>query len=838
MELKEYQQKTLHQLRKYLEALQECAATAHRLEEAQIFTGYNVFEEAWLKIIGKRNYQLRKNGLNQDIPQICLKIPTGGGKTLLATHAIDHIKTYFVKRPNLLVLWVVPSEAIYKQTLNALRNREHPYRQNLDRTSGGRTLILEKTDRFTQTQIQDQLAILLLMLPSANRRDKETLRMFQDTSGFEDFFPDEDDWQEHKKLITRFPNLDCYGNDNRIGPIKASLGNTLRLLQPLMILDEGHKAYSAISQETIRDFNPCFILELSATPKQESNILYSVSGRDLNREQMIKLDLNIVNMPHVHWKETLTAAIQKLDILQTQASIYRFNGGRYIRPICLIQVERTGKDQQTGRLIHAKDVEADLIQRGIAPNAVAIKSSENDGLENIDLQSEDCPIRFIITKQALQEGWDCPFAYILTMLTNPSSTTGITQLVGRVLRQPYAKKTTVKELDESYVYCFRRKAKELLDVIRRGFDEDGLGDLAHRVYVAENETSLTDVHFRPEFQKFAGKIYLPRFVIEENGRQRLLSYEMDILSRIDWSKVPLQDFEAHFGVFRQQIQTTRVNLSDDGRVSIVDAIGGSSQEVSLTIDPTFVSMQLTDIIPNPWMAFDITTRVIEMMVAQFGHERVAADLVLLITMLKNFLERERDAQASEVFHEMVQQGKLLFVLNMKHGYLLPESIKVHMRRNSQLTRENGTMIQRSLFDAVSEDDLNEEEQDVAVYLDKQEQFILWWDRNFSRLNTSYYLQGWEKGRIYPDFLVSRRDRVNADDYDKIIVLETKGRHLDNEDTKYKKSVFELCNDLVKEWHQWDSALEKDETKQKGVEFLLVFFDEVKDRVNKIVQESH
>ena len=91
---------------------------------------------------------------------------------------------------------------------------------------------------------------------------------------------------------------------------------------------------------------------------------------------------------------------------------------------------------------------------------MAVKSAEIDELKDFDdmggLMVRDCPMRYIITKQALQEGWDCSFAYVLTILTNPHSKTAMTQLVGRILRQPYARKTHVPALDESYVYCFQR----------------------------------------------------------------------------------------------------------------------------------------------------------------------------------------------------------------------------------------------------------------------------------------------------------------------------------------------------------------------------------------------
>jgi len=147
----------------------------------------------------------------------------------------------------------------------------------------------------------------------------------------------------------------------------------------------------------------------------------------------------------------------------------------------------------------------------------------------------------------------------------------------------------------------------------------------------------------------------------------------------------------------------------------------------------------------------------------------------------------------------------------------------------QLVRDNNTPIQRSLFEFVPEEELNKDEQDVAVHLDKQENFILWWDRNFARVG--YSVQGWAKERIYPDFLIGRRDIQDPSEYNRIIVLETKGRHLENPDTEYKRSVFQLCNDLVKEWN---TGLGNGNSSRQ-VEFHLVFHDDAKSKVNEILQ---
>ena len=271
-----------------------------------------------------------------------------------------------------------------------------------------------------------------------------------------------------------------------------------------------------------------------------------------------------------------------------------------------------------------------------------------------------------------------------------------------------------------------------------------------------------------------------------------------------------------------------MNTSENGGVEIIEVVGGATRSVELQIDPTFVAIQLTDIVPNPWMAYEIACKAIDLMIKRHTYEKVATDLGFIITDLKLLLEKERDRLARDIFHELVREKKVLFVLNIEFGYLLPDSIQV--RNSRRLVRDNNDPIQRSLFEMVPEDELNEDEQNVAVHLDKQEQFILWWDRNYSR--RGYYVQGWGKERIYPDFLVGKRNPKDSEDYDKILVIETKGRQLDNPDTTYKRSVFQLCNQLAKEW---DDKLGRNDN-NKRVEFYLMFHDEAQSQINKVLQE--
>ena len=73
----------------------------------------------------------RADGIGRPVPNVCLKLPTGAGKTYLATRGIEQLQRLYYRRAHGLVLWIVPSDAIYTQTWKTLANREHPYRMTL-----------------------------------------------------------------------------------------------------------------------------------------------------------------------------------------------------------------------------------------------------------------------------------------------------------------------------------------------------------------------------------------------------------------------------------------------------------------------------------------------------------------------------------------------------------------------------------------------------------------------------------------------------------------------------------------------------------------------------------
>ena len=844
MILKEFQKRALDQVRGFVEHLAEQRGKAQEIRKQFPDMEIDWAEQAWKKN-STRPYMPRRNGLDEPLPAFCLKIPTGGGKTLLATKVIDLVNTHYRRQQTGLVLWIVPTTQIYNQTLNALKDRDHPYRQQLDLASAGRTLVLEKISRFGPRDIRDCLCVLILMLPSANRATKKQLRMFRDSGGFERFFPGEDDISGHKQLLDKIPNLDAFEQQGGMWGrhAKTSLGNTLRLLQPLIILDEGHKAYSPNAKKTLDGFNPCMIVELSATPPKIANVLVDIKGTELNAEEMIKLDLNIRNLASASWQDTLLAAIEHRKLLEERARAHEANTGLYIRPICVIQVERTGREQRKPGLIHAEDAREYLLRHPeIRPEQIAIKTSQRDELKEVDelggLMARNCPIRFIITKQALQEGWDCSFAYVLAILANPGSKTALTQLVGRILRQPNACKTGLSELDQSYVFCFQRRGAELLDEVRKGFGLEGLEGLEGRI-TADAEGTMQPqqsvaLRQREQFRKVAKDLVLPAFMIQDRGEWRLVHYEADILSRVPWDEIdvtPLAglsliesgrgDMELRAGLDSEPLMEHPAN----GR----SAMPAANEEPA--IDYLFAASHLLEVMPNPWRGREIARQTFDALLERHSTKKVSDNYTFILESLRRHLESERDRLSRKVFSDLLESGTMRFLVvaeNMRFNQL---PAKIDAVPGKQANREDGGQYLLNLFERTNEDELNGLENKVATYLDQQERLFFWY-RN--RARKDYYVQGWKRGRIYADFIFTLKadEPGTEDEYHQVFVVETKGIHLkQSADTDYKRSVFDICSKHAakKDWAEFVPAM-----RDRVMRFEIVDEDEWQNRLNAML----
>ena len=437
MELKNYQRETLETLEKFLSA-------------ARIIGGAAAFAENRNAPSYSPEYFSLKN--LEDAPYICLRLPTGGGKTLLGAYAIRLAAENFLAREFPFVLWLVPTDTIRQQTLKLLREPKSFYRQVLDAAFNSAVKIFDVTE-FRQLRPQDliqSLNIFVATFQSFRVNDRDGRKVYQPNEFLEPCFRE-------------IPRQNYFEVDERGG--YKSFGNLIAYLRPLIIIDEAHNYSSELSLEIMQKLRPSAVIELTATPATNSNVLYQVSASELKAEEMIKLPIELTE--NHSWEMTIDSAVQKRTALEKLAA----REAEYIRPIALFQAENKDKE------VTVDAVKKYLIEGAkVAAEEIAVATGERRELDGVNLFARDCPIRYVITVQALKEGWDCPFAYVFCSLAKIHSPKDAEQLLGRVLRMPYAARRESPELNRTYAFVavedWMSAAKKIRDnLLGMGFED-------------------------------------------------------------------------------------------------------------------------------------------------------------------------------------------------------------------------------------------------------------------------------------------------------------------------------------------------------------------------------
>jgi type III restriction enzyme len=460
MELKPYQQEVINDLSLFLETIQETKNVA------DAFTDFwTMHPKTPLQPFPGKAIEPYKNNIPQ-VPHVCVKVPTAGGKTFIACNAIKTIFDAFHYDRKKAVVWLVPSITILEQTIKNLKNVNHPYREKINSHFGNKVEVYDKQallqgSSFNATSVQEQLSIFVLSFDSLRAKNKEDRKVYQENGNLQSFGA-------------------MLGNDEDI-----SLMRVIQALNPVLIVDESHNAESDLSVEMLTNLNPCFILDLTATPRKNSNIISFVDAMALKKENMVKLPVIVYN--HQDKTEVINSALQLQRKLEAQAKEEEKKGGRYIRPIVLFQAQpKNASDNTTFEKLKEK-----LIELKIPAEHIKIKTANINEIKDVDLTAKDCPVRYIITVNALKEGWDCPFAYILASLADKSSAVDVEQILGRVLRQPYVTKHHSALLNLCYVLTASSKFLDTLDNIVKGLNKAGFSSRDFKV--AEVVTEALEV---------------------------------------------------------------------------------------------------------------------------------------------------------------------------------------------------------------------------------------------------------------------------------------------------------------------------------------------------------
>ena len=752
MELKIYQQKSLDRISEFLKDLEK---------EKPEFAFMHLTKQPY-----------KDEFFGDDIPFICVKIPTGGGKTLVGCHSVIQIMDSFLKEKmgHGIVMWFVPSEAIKSQTLRKFKDRKDMHRRALDEYFDNNVKIFsnEEALRITKNDVDDNVCIIISSL-DAFRKEKTLQNKYKV-------------YQENGALIGHFEDAelpDTLEKDDS-GVVK-SLANVIRLNNPLIVIDEGHKTKTKLSIEFLKDLNPSFVIEYTATPRPESNILVEIHSSELKEQQMVKLPLVLES--HSQWQNAILQGVLRRRELE---NIAKKEKGERIRPIALFQAEQEKEDEKKITVGKIRDF---LIREGKIPeDEIAIKTSTQNDLDGVDLFSNGCKIRYIITVNALAEGWDCSFAYILISVANIGSRIAVEQIIGRIMRMPFAKRKEQEELNRSYVFASARNFNEAATEIISGLESHGYSkhDLINS---AEGKKQ-----YEFDVERRVNEDFSPPILAYENDE---LSFEDLIGEDFELSKQSADiNFKPHYDSDGKAI----IDIKEDDKW-----IRGAQKVLKLTYtDKNFTMKELVQWLDKrlrfTMLDQDDKVKFLEKAIDSIkGHtvQDLSINRYLLLQKLDNTITEILIQHAKKSFDKAVKDGKI----KIKSFEDLPKTIT--------LSEEIPEEFNKNYYQKI--DKLNKEEKKFIERLDLDTlPNIKFWVRNRERKDP-FYLQGWQLDKFYPDF-------VAVTDKDNILAIEWKGEHLiSNEDTTYKVK-------LAKEWERLGDG---------KLHFFLASNDNVDEVLNKI-----
>lgn len=766
--LKEYQERTLETLTAYY---QNCL----RLQNANT-AFYDLTERPYAAVEGLPG-----------MPYVCLRLPTGGGKTFVACHAVGITASELLKTESPIVLWLVPSNAIRDQTLTALKNPNHPYRDafrsarhNVEVLTIGEALYLSPHILNTKT------TIIVSTMQAFRVEDTDGRKVYEPSGALMGHFTHLSD-----------ETLSEVERDESGKPV-YSLANLLCVKRPLVIVDEAHNARTELSFETLARFNPSAIIEFTATPDTEqnpSNVLYTVSAAELQAEDMIKMPIQLETKPD--WKRLLTTAIAQRDALEVDAEKEREETDEYIRPVMLIQAQPRRRDRET---LTVEVVEECLIEEhGIPEEQIARATGEDRGLDDVDINDPECEIRYVITVQALREGWDCPFAYVLCSVAEMRSSTAVEQILGRVMRLPKAQRKKQESLNSAYAFVasqnFYKTASALTDgLVQNGFEKQAAAELIRPSDEQQGElpfaadTAQSDTEPAPAA---LGEVFkVPKLMVKRN--QTYLDFEGSRFLETVWQ---LSECEAELSEeeFPSEFNTGErgeIGLSQEGRIEM-RFLGQLHQQMSfLAPDDNWDATQLANWLDRTVKHLDILQReslpFLQRLVKYLIKDRGIPIEILIRNKyaLKDAAEAKIDSHRQNV-HQAAYEDYLLpecatpVVVSPDHCF----SFEPHSYPYN--TRYTGAyQFQKHYYSDVGDLKSDGEEFQCAQFIDTLPE-VKFWVRNLERKPLHAFWLQTSTDKFYPDFVCLLNDG-------RYLVVEYKGLQLwSADDAREKREIGEL-----------------------------------------------
>lgn len=829
MELKQYQKGVLAEIGRFAEAYDLTGNAASAYERFLADVGLAPGKD------GIAKYRDDLGG----IAKVCVKVPTGGGKTFIGACAVKTLTETLRSRSN-VVVWLVPRKEILAQTLRNFRNPAHFLRIRLDAGFGGRVEVLDKEDGlrgrgFTAATVGDQLTLFVLSYDSFKNKDGR--RAYAENSALAGL-------TQHQRAAGSA--VDVEGADD------TALISAIAGTNPIVIVDESHRAGSKLSIDMLRNLNPRFVLELTATPDpKRSNVIAQATARQLKREEMVKLPVVVYRRSDK--SAVVTDAIMLQQRLEAIAQEDEKRTGRYIRPIVLLQAERRGTDDaETYARLKAK-----LVDAGIPSEQVAVRTGDVNELGSADLMDRSCPVRFIITVEALAEGWDCPFAYVLATVANKSSQVSVEQIVGRVLRQPYARRASSRSLNIAYVLTASADFDQTLEQVVNGlngvgfsredvevaseapqqtavqpeltlptdggegedgggiFDDLSLGGLSGAAASggAADETSVDDIindsddierrfedaveaedegtllstnlggganvyRMRESVREAAGELVVPQFVTKVDGG---LFTEDE-----EWKTLDREDLLAEFKLSKYGIDRVHIDPATFSEAREVDLASDSDEYKIRWLDDRDrrTMLMLFSNLSDEGKRESLKAAILDAMSTQFKKTYGAAQLTNYIARVVDDLD---SPTVSECFQSVgnVARSIVAAVRSLADEFCEERFTKalgagrIEIRDVYRFPPSFEQVSPLKSYDKTlyeAEDGRIDGDERAMVDLLANSPRIAWWHRVVERRVNEFSINGYINH--YPDFIAMRDDGV-------LMAIETKGGHLKNEDSERK-----------------------------------------------------
>ncbi|HHT26618.1 MAG TPA: DEAD/DEAH box helicase family protein [Firmicutes bacterium] len=367
---------------------------------------------------------------------ISLSAPTGAGKTVIATAAIERLlygHDNHEPNPEATVLWLTDDPSLNEQT-----------RRKMSVAS----TYLTPQQLVTIDESLDQ--------PVLDRSKVYFLNI-----------------QKLGKGATKYVQT----GDRRKHSLWDMISNTIRERGRdfLLIIDEAHRGTSSgtggktitarMMDGATKDAPPApVVLGITATPERFNNAIQEGGVRtlepvtvDVEEVRDSGLIKDVIRIRHPEGTQPgdatlLEMAVADLKAYDDQWSDYaNKQGDPHVRPVLVIQVKAGATDRELSEILDTLSSKWNELDGIAVGHSFQDHTKLNLGSRTVryvapqDIQ-DDPHLRVVLFKEALTTGWDCPRAEVMVSLRSAQDHTYIAQLIGRMVRTPLARRITSNEV--------------------------------------------------------------------------------------------------------------------------------------------------------------------------------------------------------------------------------------------------------------------------------------------------------------------------------------------------------------------------------------------------------